>query len=237
MVQSDSFTDLMLRLREGDEAAATEVFGRFLRRLIVLASRQFDSWLRHRVDLEDVVQSAYKSFFAGQGQGRFELADWDSLWGLLAVITLRKCYRRRDYLRAERRDAAREVTPQSRYPSPGARNRAEAGTWWEAIDREPSPLEAAMLTETLEQLLGHLGRPEREIVELSLQGHTTSEIAARLGRSRRTVRRVRERVKDYLLRLQREDEDRDDADDGSAGAQTELPAGPNDPGQSREKSL
>src|SRR4051812_41485919 len=108
MAEHDSFAQLMIRLKEGDQAAATEVFGRYIRRLIGLASRQFDTWLRHRVDIEDVVQSAYKSFFAGQGQGRFVLGDWDSLWGLLAVITLRKCYRRRDYLRAERRDAARE---------------------------------------------------------------------------------------------------------------------------------
>jgi RNA polymerase sigma-70 factor, ECF subfamily len=202
MVQDDSFARLMVRLEHGDEAAAAEVFKRFLRRLIVLASHQFDSWVRHRVDLEDVVQSAYKSFFVGQGQGRFELADWDGLWGLLAVITLRKCYRRHDYLRAERRNPAREVSFGHRGGEAG-----ESGTGWEAIDREPTPLEAAMLTETVEQLLAHLDRPERAIVELSLQGHTTAEIAIRLGRSRRTVRRVRERVKGYLLHLQDETEE------------------------------
>src|SRR5438067_1841846 len=140
MVQNDSFAHLMIRLKEGDEAAATEVFGRFIRRLIVLASRQFDSWLRNRVDLEDVVQSAYKSFFAGQGQGRFELADWDSLWGLLAVITLRKCYRRRDYLRAERRDAAREVFVPGPVSGSGSGSGSGTGAWWEAVDREPTPL-------------------------------------------------------------------------------------------------
>src|SRR5262245_53084922 len=106
MVENDSFARMLARLEQGDEAAASEVFGRYIRRLTVLASRQFDTWLRHRVDVEDVVQSAYKSFFVGHGEGRFDLADWDSLWSLLAVITVRKCYRRRDYLRAERRDAA-----------------------------------------------------------------------------------------------------------------------------------
>jgi RNA polymerase sigma-70 factor (ECF subfamily) len=220
MAEHDSFAALMIRLKEGDQAAAAEVFERFLRRLIALASHQFDSWLRPRADLEDVVQSAYKSFFAGQGQGRFELADWDGLWGLLAVITLRKCYRRRDYLRAERRDAAREVplaTPQSQ-PAEDT-----PASWWEAIDREPTPLQAAMLTETVDRLLGNLQRPERAIVELSLQGHTTPEIAARLGRSRRTVRRVRERVKDYLLRLQSEDEDQDWDRDQDASAASEDP--------------
>jgi RNA polymerase sigma-70 factor (ECF subfamily) len=208
MVENDSFARMMTRLEQGDEAAATEVFGRYIRRLIVLASRQFDTWLRHRVDLEDVVQSAYKSFFAGQGEGRFTLADWDSLWSLLAVITVRKCYRRRDYLRAERRDAAREVALRTQ---PRGEGEAEASDpWWEAIDREPTPLEAAMLAETVDRLLEDLERPEREIVELSLQGYTTPEIATRLGRSRRTVRRVRERVRNHLLGLQHEEEEEEE---------------------------
>src|SRR3954453_3443865 len=132
MGQDDSFAQLMIRLKAGDEAAASEVFGRFIRRLIVLASHQFDSWLRHRVDVEGVVQSAYKSFFAGQGEGRFELADWDGLWALLAVITMRKCYRRSDFLRAERRVAAREVS----YRGTSRDVDGSGAAWWEAIDRD-----------------------------------------------------------------------------------------------------
>ncbi len=196
MTPNDSFLQLMTRLKEGDQAAATEVFGRFVRRLVGLASNQFDSWLRLKVDVEGVVQSAFKSFFAGHDGGQFDgLADWNSLWGLLTVITLRKCYRRHEYLRAECRDPGREVA---------APRTAEGGeSWWEAIDREPTPLEAAMLTEMVERLLGDLAPPERAIVELSLQGYTTTEIAEQLRRSQRTVRRVRERIK---LRLEREED-------------------------------
>ena len=36
------------------------------------------------------MQSVFKSFFVRQGQGQFELDNWDSLWGLLVRITLRK---------------------------------------------------------------------------------------------------------------------------------------------------
>jgi RNA polymerase sigma-70 factor (ECF subfamily) len=188
----------MTRLKQGDQAAASAVFERFVRRLVGLATNQFDSWLRLKVDVEGVVQSAFKSFFAGHGQGQFEaLADWDSLWALLTVITVRKCYRRHAYLRAERRDPRREVPP----PSAIGGN----DDWWEAIDREPTPVEAAMLAETVERLLGDLDPPERAIVELSLQGYTTSEIANRLRRSQRTVRRVRERIKDRLERAEAED--------------------------------
>jgi RNA polymerase sigma-70 factor (ECF subfamily) len=193
MTPNESFTQLMSRLKEGDQAAAAEVFGRYTRRLVALAASQFDSWIRLKVDVEGVVQSALKSFFVRQGEGQFEtLADWDNLWGLLTVITIRKCYRRHEYLHAECRDPAREVARLNQTGSDDDR--------LEAIDREPTPLEAAMLAETVEGLLKSLAPPERAIVELCLQGYSTTEIAARLNRSQRTVRRVRDRVKHRLER-------------------------------------
>ena len=87
--------------------------------------------------------------------------------------------------------------------TPAARSNdhlSDGESWWEAIGREPTPDEAAMLNETVEHLLDGLSPPERAIVELSLQGYTTGEIADRLRRSQRTVRRVRERVKNRLER-------------------------------------
>lgn len=197
LVDDSTFGALMARLRDGDDDAATAIVGRFLRRLVALSSSQFEASIRHKADPEDVVQSAYKSFFARYGRGDFEFADWDGLWGMLAVITLRKCYRRRNYLLAGRRDAGRETSAPTTGGDPESR--------WEFIDRAPTPPEAAMFAETVEGLLEGLGRAERDIVELSLQGYTTPEIAARLGRSRRTVQRVRERLKAHLRRLQAED--------------------------------
>ena len=103
----DDFRDLMARLRAGDDAAETLVFRRFVDRLIVLASHQFDAWMRDHADVEGVVLSAYKSFFIRNGRGDFDLAGWDDLWALLAYITLRKCGKRQRFARAARRDAAR----------------------------------------------------------------------------------------------------------------------------------
>jgi RNA polymerase sigma-70 factor (ECF subfamily) len=190
----DSFPEFLARLRAGDSAAASELFQRFAHQLINLARRQFGAGLRHKVDPEDVVQSAYKSFFARFGEGKLEAVSWNSLWGLLTLITLRKCAERVAYHRAQRRDAAREVsTP----PGP-----EEAGPWLEALSREPTPPEAALLNEAVEQLLAGLDEDERQIVELSLQGHTTQEISERLGQPERTVRRMRERVRNRLERAQ-----------------------------------
>jgi RNA polymerase sigma-70 factor (ECF subfamily) len=198
MAASDSFTDVMTRLRAGDETAAREVFERFVRKLIRLARSQFDAVLRRKVDPEDVVQSAYKSFFLRYVEGKLKVHDWGNLWGLLTVITLRKCLDRVEYHRAERRDVQREAAPQ-----PGA---AGSEPWWEAVAREPTPEEAAVLAETVAQLLRDLGEAERPVLEMSLQGYTTLEISDRLGLAERSVRRLRERLRKRLERLQLADE-------------------------------
>jgi RNA polymerase sigma-70 factor (ECF subfamily) len=187
----DSFPDFVARLRSGDGDAAGELFVRFAGRLVALARRQFAAGLQHKVDPEDVVQSAYKSFFQRYGDGNLEVTSWNSLWGLLTVITLRKCCERVAYHRAACRDSAREVD------TPATENYSLEG-----LSREPTPLEAALLSETVDQLLAELDEDERPVVELSLLGHTTQEISDRLGRPERTVRRLRERVREQLERRQ-----------------------------------
>jgi RNA polymerase sigma-70 factor (ECF subfamily) len=192
---SDSFADFLRRLQARDDAAAQELFGRFTHQLIALALRHIDAGLRHKVDPEDVVQSAYKSFFLRYGAGTLEVVNWNSLWGLLTLIAVRKCAERAAYHRAECRDPAREVAP----PRDN-----ESAPWLEPFGREPTPLEAAMLNETVHQLFAGLDEDERPVLELSLQGYTTREISEQLGRAERTVRLLREGVRHRLERMQRE---------------------------------
>jgi hypothetical protein len=56
--------------------------------------------LRHLADPKDVVQSVYKSFFFRLGDGNLDVAYWNRLWDLLALINVRK-------RAAERRDTTR----------------------------------------------------------------------------------------------------------------------------------
>jgi RNA polymerase sigma factor (sigma-70 family) len=182
------FDDLMARVRSGDEAAEAVVFRRFVHRLIALAARQFDAWIRDPADVENIVVSAYKSFYRRNRRGELDLADWDELWSLLVVITLHKCTKRRKYLRAARRDVGRQVSLES-----------WNGGATELADRSPTPQEAAILKETLEQLLRAMAPGDRPLVEEILMGYTAEEVAERLDCSERTVRRVRQRAK---LRLQ-----------------------------------
>ena len=175
--------------------ASGALFEQFANRLIGLARLHLDARLQHKIEPEDVVQSVYKSFLLRYGQASLGDQETAGLWSLLTVITLRKCADRVRYYKAERRDISREaLRSNSDRPEP----------WQQAIGREPTPDQAAVLAETVERVLEDLNEVERPIVELSLQGYSTQEISEQLGRAERTVRRLRERVRKKLERMQME---------------------------------
>jgi RNA polymerase sigma factor (sigma-70 family) len=191
MAHNQSFDDMMARLRAGDNDAAAQVFNRFANRLIELARRRLDPQIRQKLDPEDVLQSVFRSFFVHQAAGQVTgLESWDNLWAWLVVITMRKCGRRIEYFHSASRDVQREIpTPLSDDDSS-----ADSGT----SSDEPTPSEAAMLTETVEQLMNNLEGRHREILALSLQGYTAVEISTHVGCTERTAFRVLKRVKEML---------------------------------------
>lgn len=194
----DSFAALMDQLKAGEDGAARVVFERFATRLVGLARKSLDGRLLQKVDPEDVVQSAYKSFFLGQREGGWEFGGWDGLWGMLTLITLRKCAHRAEYFRAEKRDVRRELPP--------ATDSVGGGVDSFALDRDPQPEEAALLVETVEGLFRAItDEDERAILELSLQGFSAAEIVEQTGRAERSVRRLRERMRKRLERMQAEE--------------------------------
>jgi RNA polymerase sigma-70 factor (ECF subfamily) len=196
MPPEPSFEELMGRLRQGDEAAARQIFEEYAERLIALARSRLGQRLRQKVDPEDVLQSVYRSFFTRHARGQLQLEGWDGLWGMLTVITLRKCGRWVERFTCQKRNVAAEV------PAVGD---GDSAGGWEAVARDPTPVEAAILAETVEQLIQGLEGRERDIVTLCLQGWTVPEISARVGRTRRTVQRVLKRAQEHLQRLRDEE--------------------------------
>jgi RNA polymerase sigma-70 factor (ECF subfamily) len=180
----------MARLRQGAPEAARAVFDRFARRLVALAASRLPPAVRAKVDGEDVAQSVFRTFFRRQAEGQFRLDSWDQMWTLLAVLTVRKCGQRLDEFRAARRDVAREQR-HAPCPDPSAAELPVA-------DPAPSPSEAAMLAETLQQVLAGLTERERPVVLLRLQGYTIAEVSRQLGCTERTVGRILKQVRDRL---------------------------------------
>src|SRR5262245_47893734 len=64
---------LMDRCRAGSQSAAHEVFGHYLARLTALARTRISPRLASRFDADDVVMSAYRSFFVGLRDGDFSV--------------------------------------------------------------------------------------------------------------------------------------------------------------------
>jgi RNA polymerase sigma-70 factor, ECF subfamily len=190
--KGDSFPEFMALVRAGDEEATREVHDRWSSHLIRLTRARLGRSIAGKEDAEDVVQSAYRSFFRRYGEGNFQVEDWSEVWALLATIATRKCSNRRKYYQADRRDARREMPMTS----------------CEVASSEPTAEDAAMLSETVDKLLGGLNEPERSIVLLSLQGYSSVEISPVVVRSERTVQRVRERVRSQLERWKAREEAR-----------------------------
>lgn len=192
MSSHDSAEAVITRLRAGDDDAAAEVFDRFAGRLIDLARSHLRDGVRAKVEPEDVLQSVFRSFFTRHRAGQFTLGGWGDVWGLLTVITLRKCRNQAAHFRAGRRDVGREMAL------------ADGGSWptTAALARDPTPSEAAALADLLATLTRRLDDRDRQVLELHLLGHTAPEIADRIGRAVRTVWRSLERIRARVEELQ-----------------------------------
>jgi RNA polymerase sigma-70 factor (ECF subfamily) len=197
MTTAIDFANILEQLHDGEDAAARVVFCRYVAALIELARTHLDTWIRAKEDPEDVIQSVYRSFFLRVRDGKLELGDWGQTWHLLVRITLRKCANRRAYYRAECRDVGREIPLDQWERLPGSK--------WALAAAAPTPEAALLLTEQVQMLLEQFDPPEQQIVVLSLQGHSTVEIGRTLRRAERSVRRVRERVRKLLHRIQDKD--------------------------------
>jgi RNA polymerase sigma-70 factor (ECF subfamily) len=197
--------ELVTRFKTGDQGAAQVLFDRFVERLISLVRPRFTHQLARRLDPEDVVQSAFRSFFSALEASKIHLASDGDLWPILAEITLRKLRQRCRFHHRQRRDFRQEcpLEEEAAASAPAGRDVLLAA----ALASEPSPQEAQVaFQEILDLCLAGLSPRDRSLIELALQGAHDSELAAGASCAERTVRRVREDFKKTLLRRLRSDD-------------------------------
>lgn len=186
---SETSRELLADFRGGSEEAADAIFHRYVMRLTALARVRLSEKIARRIDPEDIVLSAYRSFFVAARDGRFQLEDSGDLWRLLVSITLHKLHRQ---------VAVQQTLKRS----------ADQNAVYEAMEsvasREPTAEEVLSASDELEAVLKELPPIARRVVELRLQGETLEAIANDISRNERTVRRILDEVRNaFQQRLQR----------------------------------
>jgi hypothetical protein len=83
-------SELMRRWQTGDQSAAETLFRRYFTRLHTLVQTRMSAKMAARFDADDVIQSAFRSFFNGAKDGKFVLKHAGDLWRLLAAIAINK---------------------------------------------------------------------------------------------------------------------------------------------------
>lgn len=185
-----SFRDLVDDLMVGDDSAAEKIVEEFTPALVAVARREIGPKLGRRIDADDIVQSAYRSFFVRMQNGEYDLGNGASLWKLLLTITLNKARSQGRFHRAQKRDIGRDWSSGGSTSGPSFEDLARCNA--------PGPADAAIFIEEVATFLGSLSPEYRPIVELRLQGLSSVEIAKETHRSDRTVRRILDRVRNRL---------------------------------------
>lgn len=181
--QSWPSDDWFAALAEGDPDVVSEFWQSYGAPLRRVAERQISQSLGKRVDADDVVQSACRTFFRRFGQGEFEFHNQSDLWRLLLTITLNK------------------VRIQARYHGRQCRGLSKE----QVLDAD-APIARGMVNEMeqidfadfLESVFLQFDDESRQLLQRMLDGQTQNEIGLAMGISERTVRRMRGRIQDRL---------------------------------------
>lgn len=163
-MSEDVTLDLLARWRRGDQRAADALFERYADQMVTVARGRLSARLAQRLDPEDVVQSAFRSFFIGTREGRYDIHRGGDLWRLLVGITLHKVQHQVRRNRAGKRSVSRECPL-------GDEGDAPFDVQEHVALHAPSPLEALALFDEVERFLGLLKPPQRRVLELRLQGY------------------------------------------------------------------
>lgn len=183
---------LIRRLKIGSDDAAAQLYIKYARRLQSLAKANVGRDLSARLDIEDIVQSIFRTFFRRVSRGEYEIPDGEELWGLLLVIGLNKIRAVGEYHRAAKRDVRRTA-------GEAALDRA--------VDREAEGDEVSLniLRISIDELMERFSPVHREVLSMRIEGNDITTIAERVGRSKRSVERILQGLLESLAKVIRDE--------------------------------
>ena len=182
------FTELLQRVREGDDDAITKLWEDYYQQLVRIAANRMPHNLRRTGDEEDIALSAFHSFIAGIRQDRFpDLSGRDNLWGLLITLTGRKVHAHLRHQTRQKRGGG-AVRGESVFLD-RAGDQTAGGIGGVTGDSRSADIQAE-LAEACDVLLDQLDDEQlKQIAVMRMDGFLVDEIAGRLGLSKRVVER------------------------------------------------
>jgi RNA polymerase sigma factor (sigma-70 family) len=176
---------LLVRLGQGDERAAEEVFRRYESYLRKVVRRQLPDEMRAKFDSIDVVQSVWLDVLRGLRRADWHFATAVQLKAFLVKVTRNRFI---DTCRQHRRAACEQALPQG----------SEAG---EPPSPGPRPSQVAHASDLWEQMIALCPPEHRELLRLKREGLSAPEIADRTGLHEDSVRRaLRQLARQMALR-------------------------------------
>lgn len=173
MQNEKSVTRWMMAVRQGDAAAASHLWERYFPQLVQQARRRMPKMLKSTYDEEDAALSTFHLLCRKLQEGRYNnLAGRQELWQLMLTVLIRKIGRRAKYQAAAKRfesQLSHGIYSVEDLPATTA----------EDISQECFELIASLKDPHLEQ-----------VAMLKFQGYTNDEIAVQLNRTRRTIQRM-----------------------------------------------
>jgi RNA polymerase sigma factor (sigma-70 family) len=176
---SEHLTQLLDRIRAGDEVALSQLLQQYEPRLRTAARVLLGPLLRPSMDSVDLVQSVHRVMLPVLREGKYDVSSPEQLLALAVTIVRRKVARR--WRRVQKESVLQEE--KSGYRQSTAEN----------------PVEVATAKDMLAHLHTMLTDEELQLVKLRLAGHTTIEIAKKLGYAAPALRarlsRLRQRLR------------------------------------------
>jgi RNA polymerase sigma factor (sigma-70 family) len=184
--EESAFRELMLRVRAGDAAAATELVRTYepaIRRAVRV--RLEDTRLQRLCDSMDICQSVLASFFLRAAAGQYDLEQPDQLFKLLVSM------------------ARNKLADEARRQAAACRGGGVAAGGLEGVDQAApggTPSEQLIGQELLEEFRKRLTDEERQLADQRALGREWTDIAAELGDSPEALRKRLTRAIDRVTR-------------------------------------
>jgi len=183
---ANEFTDLLNKVRNGDQTAMGELLERYSETVRRTARALLGSALQPHLESMDLVQSIHRALLVGLRDQKFAISTPDQFIALAGTLLRRKVARHWRKLKNE--------------PGVGTPQGGERSIFSEPTDPETGPAEITLQNEQVRRILATLDDVDRRLLELRLQGHSTADAAKLLGVDAGLLRvrlgRLRRRLRD-----------------------------------------